>query len=661
MQRLIANLRVWQKFTLVGLLGLVMVAVPTALVVKANLGSVTAALAEKDGLGPSGVALKLIQLTQQHRGLSASLLAGNDSVGQTRQSKQDELDQALGNMAAVLLGSLSDVVLMARADKIKSDWQALAGAVGSKAIGSPESFRLHTALVAQQLALLEAIVDLSGLAVDPDIAGHYIISAVLGDLPQLTEHLGQARAFGAVLLTRGEAGQADRVQVNVLGSLAQYNFDNVHSAFKKAVEADPALAAIIDKPLASARAAAEQGLKLPQEKIVRAEQLAFSPNEYFSVMTKAIDAQFELISVAFHTLDGMLSQRVQERQQTLWIVAVVIVALSLLALWFAVQVTRSMVGTIGRSLTIAQKVASGDLTSIIQVQGKDEIGQLLQALRSMNSSLSNIVTQVRSGTDSIATASGQIAAGNTDLSTRTVAQASSLEETAASMEQLTSTVTQNAENAQLANELVLSASGVALKGGQVVREVMDTMAAIKVSSHKIVEIIGIIDGIAFQTNILALNAAVEAARAGEQGRGFAVVASEVRSLAQRSAASAKEIKGLIDESVSRVDEGSALADTAGQTMEEVVGSIQRVTDIMGEITVASREQTSGIEQINQAVAQMDSVTQQNAALVEEAAAAAHSLQDQADSLVAAVSVFRVAESQVLAEPVVQPPMRLALQ
>ncbi|HUG60083.1 MAG TPA: methyl-accepting chemotaxis protein, partial [Candidimonas sp.] len=335
--------------------------------------------------------------------------------------------------------------------------------------------------------------------------------------------------------------------------------------------------------------------------------------------------------------------------------------LSLLALWFAVQVTRSMVGTISRSLNVAQRVASGDLTSTIQAHGTDETGQLLQALGDMNSSLINIVAQVRMGTDSIAIASSQIAAGNTDLSARTVAQASSLEQTAASMEELTSTVTQNADNARLANQLALSASNVALKGGQVVKQVVDTMASINVSSQKIVDIIGIIDGIAFQTNILALNAAVEAARAGEQGRGFAVVASEVRSLAQRSAASAKEIKGLIDESVSRVDEGSLLASTAGQTMEEIVSSIKRVTDIMGEITVASQEQTSGIEQINQAVTQMDSVTQQNAALVEEAAAAAHSLQQQADNLVAAVSVFKVAEPQALSARAIEPALRLVLE
>jgi methyl-accepting chemotaxis protein len=259
----------------------------------------------------------------------------------------------------------------------------------------------------------------------------------------------------------------------------------------------------------------------------------------------------------------------------------------------------------------------------------------------MNDSLVRTVGDVRSGAETVATASGQIASGAQDLSSRTEEQASSLEETASSMEELTSTVKQNADNARQANGLAVSASEVAIKGGTVVEQVVDTMGSINESARKIVDIIGVIDGIAFQTNILALNAAVEAARAGEQGRGFAVVASEVRNLAHRSAAAAKEIKTLIDDSVEKVETGSKLVGQAGATMDDIVTSIQRVTDIMGEITSASQEQSAGIEQVNRAIAQMDQVTQQNAALVEEAAAAAQSLQEQAGSLVHVVSVFKL--------------------
>jgi methyl-accepting chemotaxis protein len=304
------------------------------------------------------------------------------------------------------------------------------------------------------------------------------------------------------------------------------------------------------------------------------------------------------------------------------------------------SLTRQLGGEPGYAAEVAGRIAAGDLSHPVATRAGDT-ASLLAAMETMRASLVQIVSEVRSGTDTIATAAAEISSGNLDLSSRTEQQASSLEETASSMEELTSTVRQNADNARQANVLAASASEVALQGGAVVAEVVHTMASINASSNRIVDIIGVIDGIAFQTNILALNAAVEAARAGEQGRGFAVVASEVRSLAQRSAAAAKEIKTLIDDSVGKVDAGGKLVDKAGHTMTEIVASITRVTDIMGDIASASHEQTMGIEQVNSAIAQMDEVTQQNAALVEEAAAAAGSLQDQSSVLAQLVGTFKL--------------------
>ena len=339
-----------------------------------------------------------------------------------------------------------------------------------------------------------------------------------------------------------------------------------------------------------------------------------------------------------------------------WVVGLLAASIALglaLALALARIVARPLIEAVG----VAQAVAEGDLTRRIQATTTDETGQLLHALHRMDQSLIHIVRQVRNGTDSIATASSQIASGNNDLSLRTEHQASSLQETAASMEQLTVTVRQNTDNARQANQLAASASTVAQQGGEVVSQVVDTMDAIHASSRKIADIIGVIDAIAFQTNILALNAAVEAARAGEQGRGFAVVAAEVRALARRCADAAKEIKLLIEDSNGKVSTGSALVAQAGQTMQNIVSSVRNVTDIMGEITAASVEQTAGLEQINQAISQMDQVTQQNAALVEQAAAAAQSLQEQAYGLQQAVSVFKLERGMELtALPATPQPM-----
>jgi len=369
-------------------------------------------------------------------------------------------------------------------------------------------------------------------------------------------------------------------------------------------------------------------------KAVVADRLMPAMQDYVASVQAVADYQDTLFAAASTHIDTVYANAKR-----------LLLGMGLLALAcgtvFATLLTRSITRPLAHAVGLAQQVASGDLTARIDVSSRDEVGQLLGALRHMNDSLLRTVTEVRNGTETIVTASRQIASGNLDLSSRTEEQASSLEETASSMEELTGTVRQNADHARQANTLAQSASALAARGGEVVSQVVTTMASINASSKKIGDIIAVIDGIAFQTNILALNAAVEAARAGEQGRGFAVVAGEVRNLAQRSAAAAKEIRGLIGDSVAKVDMGGQLVEQAGSTMLEIVQGITRVTDIMSEIASASAEQTMGIEQVNAAITQMDDVTQQNAALVEQATAAAASLEEQANALARLVSTFKV--------------------
>ncbi len=472
-----------------------------------------------------------------------------------------------------------------------------------------------------------------------------------------------ARTLAAIKLT----DEADAKFFLDAISVSSKRSDVLREDIMKSIEGDPqaqALFAKVDKErdayrvarksaLAKKEAGDVEGVRrfLDTEMVPRVQSYSASLNAMVKYQQDAVEADSNSIETEFAA-----SLRLQ--------VGLAIAAV-LAGAGFAWWIGRRISAPLDAAVNVAQTVARGDLTSRIVAQGSNETGALMGALRDMNANLVDIVSQVRVGTGTIAEAADQISAGNLELSSRTEQQASSLEETASSMEELTSTVRQNADNAREANALAQTASQVAGRGGETVGRVVQTMDAITESSKKIVDIIGVIDGIAFQTNILALNAAVEAARAGEQGRGFAVVASEVRNLAQRSAGAAKEIKELIGNSVDKVEEGSRLVSDAGTTMQEIVDSIGRVTAIMSQIAMASAEQSSGIEQVNQAVAQMDQVTQQNAALVEEAAAASDAMREQAQALSALVSTFRFEERAVQAA--VQslrasaPATRLALQ
>jgi methyl-accepting chemotaxis protein len=437
---------------------------------------------------------------------------------------------------------------------------------------------------------------------------------------------------------------------NTLGTVfAKDIADSVTGANKIIKQVEP----LLDSPEEKAKLKAVQSLRATYQAakvaIMDAKKAGDSAaaerhfNEEFAPAARAYsEALKDLLTMQRETIDQMTrasSALYDERADLVLLLNGLMVVLGAFA---AVAITRSIVRPLSRAVQVAETVAAGDLTGSFDRGRRDEVGDLLRALQGMNDGLAKVVSEVQEGTQTIATGSTQIASGNLDLSARTEQQASALEETAASMEELTSTVRHNADNATQANQMAQAASQVAVRGGEIVGQVVDTMGAIDGASRKIVDIIGVIDGIAFQTNILALNAAVEAARAGEQGRGFAVVASEVRNLAQRSATAAKEIKALIGDSVAQVNTGTVLVQQAGATIEEVVASVARVTDIMAEITAASREQSAGIDQVNAAITQMDQTTQQNAALVEEAAAAASSMQEQSARLELLMRRFRLA-------------------
>ncbi|MES2263346.1 MAG: methyl-accepting chemotaxis protein [Pseudomonadota bacterium] len=650
------RLLLWQKFIILSVIALLLTSIPTAFYLREADKTLSASLAEQRGLPPTAAILKVIQTTQQHRGLAALALGGVAGSDEKREAKQREADLAYEKMDAIVRGFHNPAIEQAWAVP-KREWETLRSQVASRAIGVPESYAAHTALIPKLLIVNDLTADLFGLSLDPDIDSYQLIQSMYYQLPYLTEETGKMRAKGAGLLAKQEAGIEDRLALAAIVARVNDRLTQTGAAFNKAMLVNPSLKDKLGGQWQQAQEQAQKVMQLANEHIVKAETLNYSGVDYVAATTQAIDAQFAVNQAASKQLETMLASKIDDLRATRAIMIATMLGLILLAGLIARLIARSVSRPLSDAIGISRRIAQGDLTAHFNLDGRSETAQLMRALKEMNDSLVVIVGSVRGSIDTIGHASNDIASGNADLSSRTESQASSLEQTAASMEQITSTVRQSADNARQADELVNNASSVASKGGQVVAQVVRTMGAINDSSRKIVDIIGVIDGIAFQTNILALNAAVEAARAGEQGRGFAVVAAEVRNLAQRSAGAAKEIKELIGDSVDKVDAGSKLVDEAGQTMDLIVTSIKQVADIMGEITAATQEQSNGIEEVNQAITQMDEMTQQNAALVEQAAAAAESMQEQAHKLAEAVSIFKLSHDEQSRRPA--PPVRPA--
>jgi len=641
MPQFISNLRLSRKFALLGVVAAVMVLLPLSYYVRGVEKDLGRTQAELRGIGPSRGLLRVVQLTQQHRGLSATVLGGKSDLEPQRSGRQAEAEQAVETFSALSRDFGSDARLQGDWERVVTEWRALAKDVAARGVSGPQSFERHTALIARQLALHDQLMDAAGLTLEAEPAPYFLTVATMQLAPQLSEALGQMRAIGALALARQELTPEQRASLLGLVDRSQREAREVALNLDKVFQLDAAAKTALADDVARVQAALASAQRLTQEQVLGAAALNYASADYFKTMTESIDQVYGLQHKAGDFLETTLKVRQDENRQFEWLLIGSCLLLSLAGFALGRGVTRSISEAVEAARASAVRIAQGDLTLAPPATSRDELGELMTAMAAMQASLTRVVGTVRENADSVATASVQIAQGNLDLSARTEQQASALEETAATMDELNSTVRTNAESAQQANALAQSATSVAVRGGEMVAQVVERMEGISAASRKIAEIIGVIDGIAFQTNILALNAAVEAARAGEQGRGFAVVAGEVRSLAQRSAAAAREIKGLINTSVERVEQGSALVSQTGRTVDEVVASIKHVSEIVARISAASAEQSLGVQQVGQAVSQMDQVTQQNAALVEESAAAAEGLKQQAHELVQAVALFKL--------------------
>ena len=641
MSNLIHRLRLSHKFGLLALLGALMLAPPMTYYLVDAEAELASTRQEVAGLQPSAALLKLIRLTQQHRGLTATVLGGKAEAEGQRAERQREVDQALGEFAALAAG-IEDPKFAEGWQQVQQQWKTLSAQVAQRQMAAPASFAGHSALVELQLDLHGRIVSHYGLDLDPEPVSYHLVIATMTQLPQLAEQLGKLRGSGAGILARGQATVADRAMLGGLSESARGEMHRLLATLERALEHDPALRERMAGPIEQARAGVERTREMLRTDLIEAEALTLPSAEYFQATTKAIDQVFAVHGLASEALAGALQARTARLQRNEWLVIGLSVLMVGLCGLLARSIVRSILQATDDARRMAERIAAGDLSPEPLRVSEDELGRMVQAMEAMRLSLTEVVGTVRENAVSVAAASAQIAQGNIDLSSRTEQQAAALQQTAATMDQLGSTVSHNADHAREADGLAREASTLASRGGEMVSQVVGTMGGISEASRKIGDIIGVIDSIAFQTNILALNAAVEAARAGEQGRGFAVVATEVRNLAQRSAEAAREIKALISTSVERVEQGVSLVDQTGRSVGEVVASIRRVSDIVAQISAASAEQSTGVAQVGQAVTQMDRATQQNAALVEQSAAAAGTLKSQAEQLVDAVARFRVA-------------------
>ncbi|SPJ32968.1 methyl-accepting chemotaxis protein [Kushneria phyllosphaerae] len=641
MYSLLSNLALRYKFMILGFLALLITIIPTVLFTQSINDSLDNRVARLQGLAPERAIVTAIGLTQKHRGMCARLLNGDASARAPCQALRDQADQAYARTAELIATQSDNDNATETWQSITQEWQDVKALFGSDLPEASRSFEVHTALIRNMLEAARYLLDDFRLSLtsQPDV--YQLVQSLFVEMPALTEALGQLRGRGAGQLARGEASVAERSIMEALRIQALGNHRVLEHGLESVMLYHPEMEAALQEPLKTATTQLMQGLSLVKDVILQAQSLEAAPQDYFNTLTSTIEAQLALSDVAVSQLQDQLQHQISDLQQQKWGLLGVLGAGLLLALGLGTIVARAIVRPIHDAVDMARRVADGDLTGRLTVRGRDECAHLARALNEMGEGLTRIVSEVRNGSETIATAAGQIASANMDMSQRTEEQAASLEQTSASTQQIHTTAGRNAEHTREAGDMALSASRTAKESGDLIHGVVATMQAIHQDSDRMSEIISMIDSIAFRTNLLALNASIEAARAGEHGRGFAVVASEVRGLAQRSASAADDIRSLIETSGERVRDGVTQVDQAGSAMQTLQDGIERVAAITDEIRVGSDEQSTGIDQIHQAISQMDDVTQRNAAMVEQTSAAATSLEEQTEILRRLMASFRL--------------------
>ncbi len=633
----IDHLSLRQKFVLLASVALLGIALPAGLAVWQSWTQWHSLQSELEGIAPAQGLLALVKTTQEHRGLSNAVLHGASEQSAAREQRQLKLNELMGQ-AGLSVQGLADGDLSSRCHAIQGQWQTLADDVANKRVLPAASIQRHTELVSQEMLLLDDVLDRSGLSLDADADSYHLIMATFRDLPRMIERLGLARAKGLAMLATGDIdASASAALLGHLEAAEVHAQDVTRGLSKTDIDTNPALASL-HILWQGAQQAQAQAIELVRA-VASGRQLA--PSDYFNQMSAHLGAQFAVSDAVLKELEGRLAARKSQEVSRLLSVVLGAACLLTLAAVLGAMIQRSVLQAAEQAGRAAQALARGDLSVQVDSQSRDELGDMVRAIGQAMQRLRELVAQIQQASAAVAQAAGEIAQGNQDLSQRTEGQASSLQQTASSMEEISSMVRTNATTAQQANALTQRASLGASESGETFRQVVGKMNDIRDASRRIADINAVIDGIAFQTNILALNAAVEAARAGEQGRGFAVVAGEVRTLAQRSATAAREIKSLISQSTDTVESGYQLATSTSENIQGLVARVLEVGALMSNLAAGNEQQHLGIEQVNLAVSHLDQGTQQNAALVEQSSASAISLRHQAARLQEAIGYFKL--------------------